>query len=446
MSSDLGARVRDAVREHVDSVAVPPGDLEMVLARAALSKPTNRPTGASPDSSGSARVRWRWLVPVSAAAAVAVAVGLSAFALRQAPAPPSAGPVPWLPKVIEAPEEPPPPIPADRGVGRGSAIYQVCEDSHRPATCRDYLLTEDRRHYEIPGSYDKFNNHDEDSTLSPDGRWLGVTRKGKYHLRDLTTGRTRTYHGDGIVGMAWSSNSRWLVVGPAGVGPEPEPVWRVDTRTGRAKRITARFDIVAGTVVDVTRAGDVLLIAADECRRRGPLCATPGPGFRPSLLLVDPDRGAKPVWTRQPNWGVLKESEYPGAIRLTRDDSSLLVALRESVEAGSKAWAPVSGDLMRFDLKTGELTRRYDIPDGELDLTRPKIINTRTNWRLSSYDSAQIVLFGRRNLKDAADLESLVDIPTETRVYVVDSETGAMTTATRVGQDIALIAVRGHIN
>lgn len=434
MNTDPQTRVREAVREHIDALPTPAGDVEAVLVRA------TRRNASSPG-----RARLRWLVPAGAAIAVAGAIGVSIFVPRPdkpVPAPPA---VPWLPADITAPNEEPPKLPADRAVGLGSVIYSPCEKPNEPATCREYVITEDGAHYRIPWTSDKYGNEDDSATLSPDGRWLGVTSKGEYVLRDLTGTQTRTVSGRALVGLAWSPDSRWLIIGPSGAGPDPEPVWRVDTRTGESSEVKAQFRILSRLVIDVNRKGEVLLTVPDaRCREAMQICIPNADGLS-DVALVDPDRGEKPLWTRKLDDSVLRDNERAAPVRLTPDGDSLLVALIKEVEMPSgRARSPASGDLLLFDLADGRSTRRYDVIDGTLvvetmpgggESSRPDM-----SWTPMAHEGDGILLQG---VKAHEDWEETSQV--DSQIDLVDPETGEQRTVTRA-PDLRLIGVRGSVS
>lgn len=207
------------------------------------------------------------LAPVAAATAV-VLVGLVAVAgLRPDPsggldvaAPPT---LDWLPERLELPATDPDPLPATGTVGRGVLLYGTSVPGAGPPV----LLTTDGRQHRLA---EAVTNKDGLSysypTLSPDGRWLGEQRAGRYAVRDLV-GTARHELADGHAPVAWSPDSRWLLL--TDNLHETAPPIRLDLSTGVQQPVPIG-DRQGWRAVAVLPDGDVLVnqIQLDNTRQR----------------------------------------------------------------------------------------------------------------------------------------------------------------------------------
>jgi len=141
-------------------------------------------------------------------------------------------------------DAPPPPLPADRAVGRGVLVYRPCAD------CGAWLVTESGERYDVPAAPEPPTTAPAlDASpmaaapppppppdpmfglrLSPDGRWLARSGYGGLTLRDLT-GTGVQLLGTGEAG-AWSADGRFLVVDSRVPGTDTARTELVEVATG----------------------------------------------------------------------------------------------------------------------------------------------------------------------------------------------------------------------
>ncbi|MBF9129205.1 hypothetical protein I0C86_09480 [Plantactinospora sp. S1510] len=195
------------------------------------------------------------LAPVAAAAVVAV--GLVAVAgLRPDPSDglevAALPTVEWLPKRFEVPATDPDPLPATGRVGQGVLLYGRSVAEPGPPV----LLTTDGRQHRLAEAR---SNRDgltySYPSLSPDGRWLGEQRAGRYVVRDLV-GSARFELSDGHAPVAWSPDSRWLLL--TDNLHETAPPVRLDLTTG-AQQPVPIGDGEGWRAVAVSSDGDVMV-------------------------------------------------------------------------------------------------------------------------------------------------------------------------------------------
>jgi len=116
-----------------------------------------------------------------------------------------------LPKVVTAPTGAVPGLPANRAVGQGVLVYRPC-----PMTCPAYLVTVSGKTYEIdvphvtPGVNTLRNQRQRDLevSLSPDGRYLAISKGDHTTFRDLTGTAANDLPLENVV--AWSPNDRYV--------------------------------------------------------------------------------------------------------------------------------------------------------------------------------------------------------------------------------------------
>ncbi|GAA3752063.1 hypothetical protein GCM10022225_40480 [Plantactinospora mayteni] len=292
------------------------------------------------------------LAPVAAAVAVVALGTVAVVGLRpDPPVGPAAVAVPavdWLPDRLDVPASGPDPLPASGPVDRGVLVYADL----RPGGPAPVLLTEDGRQYRLAEPVTSAQGYSHTRpTLSPDGRWLGEQRDGRYVLRDLT-GTARHQLADGFSPVAWSPESRWLLL--TDNLDENAPPVRLDVTTGERRPVTGA-DSERWTPVAVLPGGDAVFLGIPkEPTRRTNL----------ELRLVDPAGDAEPTpvqlnlrWHLRPMESV--GTERP---RLSPDGRALLFSVVEVAdpEQGMPG-LDHGGELIRVDLTTNEV-RRIALP------------------------------------------------------------------------------------
>jgi hypothetical protein len=253
--------------------------------------------------------------PVAAAVVMLAGVGLSAGALVDRGQPP-AGPAPrvlaWLPAEVPRPDVPAPPLPADQPVGAGAFVY----GSYVPGAEPPVLVTEDGDRYRLAERLTEANGVGRQSpALSPDGRWLYQRQGEEVVLRDLTGAAVHRLNPD-FWPTAWSTDSRWLLLG--GSGTHGNEAIRIEVESGRS--VPVHTGPISGSpAVAVLPSGEVVLrqlatvagvealylrvvdpaSGAERRRIEVPLAAYLGPGeeLAPAALF-SPDGTAVVVQTR----------------------------------------------------------------------------------------------------------------------------------------------------
>jgi hypothetical protein len=274
------------------------------------------------------RRRRRHTVLMAAAAVLVVSLGGGVAAALGGSVPPK--PAPEVAAWPE-PDAPPRTMPTTGAVGRGAYAFNTCEAN----ACEYYLVTDDGLRYTLPNP----------GLLSPDGRWLGYgLTYEKYLVRDLTTGTVWTVT-NGIGGLVWSTDSRWLLMAD---GTDPRQKWylRLDVRTGEQRTSDVPFGFADG----VLPSGEVLY-TADASHR---------PAEAPPLLTrYDPATGAKTEIPLAP----------PGALRL--DGESIVEPEEQSntvlAGPGNTVLVGLYGPdgltaLLEYDLAGGRLLARHAVP------------------------------------------------------------------------------------
>jgi hypothetical protein len=204
------------------------------------------------------RRRRRRTVITAATAVLAIALGSGVIAARPEPTP---QPMPHLAAAWPAPDAAAQTLPTTGPIGRAAYAYTTLGGS--------YLVTDDGRRYTLPNP----------GLLSPDGRWLGYgLARDRYLVRDLTSEMVWPVT-DGMGGLEWSADSRWLLLTD---GTEPRQKWylRLDTRDG-AQRTS---DVPLGFADAVLPSGEILYTADPFTRPAG---------ADPLLTRYDPATGAK---------------------------------------------------------------------------------------------------------------------------------------------------------
>ncbi|MFY1688946.1 TolB family protein [Plantactinospora sp. WMMB782] len=295
------------------------------------------------------------LAPMAAAAAVVAFGAVAVVGLR--PDPPvgqlaAVTPtVDWLPSRLDLPA--PEPLPATGPVGRGVLVYEGGPDELAPV-----LLTEDGRQHRlaeptwspVPSYTPTVLVSHTRPTLSPDGRWLGERRDGRYVVRDLT-GTTRHQLADGLSPIVWSPESRWLLLGNR---DDNAPPVRFDVTSGEQRPVPG-VDRERWSPVAVLPDGEVVLLGglAEPTRRTSV-----------ELRLVDPVGGAEPTRIQLDLRRHLRQLESVGSEQpmLSPDGRSLLFSVVEVADPRQgMPGLDHGGDLMRVDL-TSNAVRRIELP------------------------------------------------------------------------------------
>ncbi|MDW5328461.1 hypothetical protein [Plantactinospora sp. KLBMP9567] len=292
------------------------------------------------------------LAPVAAAAAVVAFGAVAVVGLR--PDPPvgqtvvAVPTVDWLPERLDLPASGPDPLPATGPVGRGVLVYaDLRRDAPAPV-----LLTEDGRQHRLaqPVTSAQGASHTR-PTLSPDGRWLGEQRDGRYVLRDLT-GTARHQLTEGSSPVAWSPESRWLLL-TDNLDEDAAPV-RLDLTSGERRQVPG-VDSERWQPVAVLPSGEAVLLGVPKgSTRRTSL----------ELRLVDAAGAAEPTRFQFELRLYLRPAESVGweTPRLSPDGRALLFSVVELAdpEQGMPG-LDHGGELIRVDL-TSKAVRRIPLP------------------------------------------------------------------------------------
>jgi hypothetical protein len=286
-----------------------------------------------------------------------VVVGLVAVAgLR--PDPPAgldvAAPLPvdWLPERLEVPARGPDPLPATGVVGTGVLIY----GDQGPEAKQPVLLTEDGRQHRLAenvesdeGTYAVVRTY---PTLSPDGRWLGEQRAGRYVVRDLT-GTGRFELADGHAPVAWSPNSRWLLLVES--WDDNAATIRLDLLSG-ARSAVPVGDRNQWRAVAVLPDGEVLLdrIHGDLVRHRSleTRIVDPASGAERPPVRIDLDRYLEPKAGRT----------WDPPLLAPDGRTVLLTVVPVADPAQGIPGLDAGGHLLQVDLTTGRV-RRTALPN-----------------------------------------------------------------------------------
>ncbi|WP_159104813.1 PD40 domain-containing protein [Plantactinospora sp. BB1] len=295
------------------------------------------------------------LAPVAAAATVVTFGTVAVVGLR--PDPPVAQTVvavptvDWLPDRLDLPASGPDALPASGPVGPGVLVYADL----RPGAPAPVLLTEDGRQHRLaePVTSAAGLSHTR-PTLSPDGRWLGEQRDGRYVVRDLT-GTTRHRLPDGFSPVAWSPESRWLLLAD-NLHEEAAPV-RLDVTSGDQRPVTG-LDGERWQPLAVLPGDEVLFLGtSDEPVRRTDV----------DLRQLEVVGGTEPTRLQLNLRRHLGSAESLGSEtpRVSPDGRALLFSVVEVAdpEQGMPG-LDHGGDLIRVDL-TSKGVRRIPLPHSD---------------------------------------------------------------------------------
>jgi hypothetical protein len=299
------------------------------------------------------RRRRRLAVIAPVAAALLVAAGtVVALPLRPAgegEAPAWSSVVSWLPTRL-VPVGSPPPLPTGRPVAPAALAYTVRNELF-PGT----LLTEDGRHYRMPG--------DGVRAISPDGRWVVFRRGETLALRDLTGTAVRDLgvHHWGTVG-AWSPDSRWLALRTYLDGDPTRRTTVVGLASGETFGPLPDPDMGTG-LCGLRDTGDLLTCTADKKSTRFVVREIdPRTGEESRRVTVDPTAALTEA-ERQADWAA--PLAVPGSRTLLRPDGRTL--LMRTTDYLADRGLTRAGDILAIDLDHPEARpRRYDLPAGTL--------------------------------------------------------------------------------
>lgn len=405
------------------------------------------------------RQRMRRLVPATMAAVVAAGLLVTYVAVR--PGPPGgdgigptvpdipAGSLPWLPQTLTVPQTPPPALPADRGVGAGSLIYQRLRPLVAGTTApgdditTPYLVTVDGGHYQLPVSHVL--------SLSPDGRWLLSVRNNHVVLRDLTGSEVKDLGAylDRAFAAAWSSNSSRLAFEQSG---------DLVDRTVRAEQADKVLTYDQATVVDLPSGQTHNVTVSQFPGTR--ICGVQDGGdlILCSSVLV-PNHVS--VWLADGGSGVQRS-------HVTADLSSVLTDGERAAESASPLFGlnvqPLSGgttllvrthqnvgmimpdDLLAVDLTDGRVSRRLDLPVQEVGSATPSNGGVRysvtQSWAALSA-STEGVLLARGGPRGTGP-DSMVS--TVQALELLDPVSGQRSVVTTVSGDVWNIFARGTVS
>ncbi|GIG89107.1 hypothetical protein Pen02_40430 [Plantactinospora endophytica] len=366
--------------------------------------------------------------PVAAAMAVVAFGAVAVVGLR--PDPPvgsTAAPVPvvdWLPGRLDLPVSGPDPLPAAGATGRGVLVYA----DTRPGAAPPVLLTENGRQYRLaePVTSAQGFSHTR-PTLSPDGRWLGEQRDGRYVVRDLT-GDVRHEFADGTSPVAWSPQSRWLLL--TDNFDEDAPPVRLDVRSGQRLPVPG-VDRELWQAVAVLPSGEAVLsrIPSEPVRRTDV-----------EIRLVDPASDAAPTPIRVDLRPYLRLTESVGTEmpRLSPDGRALLFDVVHVLDPSrGMPGLDHGGDLFEVDLTGGEV-RRVPLPYSDRPgppLPSPSPMAARNWWTEPLGYLPEGVLLRLRTADGRGDA-----------LQVIDPATGAVGTVTELpgrGPAVEFIWPRG---
>jgi hypothetical protein len=375
---------------------------------------------------------------------VAVAVGgpprtFGVADVVDATGPAVAGRLDWLPPTFTVPADPPP-LPKERGVGRGALVYCPTE------ACRPVLLTSDGASYAVPGDV---------RGLSPDGRWLAYAEAGELVLRSLTDTQAQRVVDSDVVGWAPSGATAVLTERRAD-GREPTSVVVLDPE-GLAVTVPVP-DPSWWAPRGLSEDGKVLLAP----RREFPATVETSPTGLPTMSTTAPANPAptpEPVEPAASLTGPPRDLGFGIGFVNTGDGSARSVAFLGSDVplAASDVWTPsrvmtlaarpdgdglvfqlmrtipvdgapayVRGDLIEVSAETGAPLRHYRLPPvTTLDGAASRLVGVVPEGILLAWnkDGRQLT---------ASKLEVL-DPDTGTRRTVLDLPAGAEFTLTRGG-------------
>jgi hypothetical protein len=287
------------------------------------------------------RQRARFAAPLAAAIALAGIVSIAVVVVgRGGSAVDASGPasVPtpqWLPAAVLSAQADPEPLP-QAAVGRGALLYDAC------AACAARLVTESGRQFSLPTPADAPSVRPV-ASLSADGTWLSYPdAHGSYVLRELTGTRNIPIGPRRPIG--------WFPDGTKVVLDEP------DDRVGTAPQILTLSD---GHVDDVTTsAGEQWLAGVTVDEKLVFTAVTDEHAGQVHILLLTPDgHTMRKTLSAKHDLGS-GETLGTAAYLDPYTDGILVQTMRERDGIGSP------GDLLRFDLTTGRVTRiRLPEPD-----------------------------------------------------------------------------------
>jgi hypothetical protein len=230
-------------------------------------------------------------------------------------------------------------LPTDRGVGRAALIYHAnlsdgFDEETRAFARRDiHLVTTTGDHFRVgrtPADLRPLS-----LSLSPDGRWLGAKRDGRWRVRDLS-GTTEYEAGDGYELWLWSTDARSVLLGrPSADGRElavfdPDPMVGPSAPSAQGLSITLHH-----VATDATRRLPV--IVAGQTR--------PGETIGPIVTQWHVGGNPPRIWT-----AVERPDPRPTRSRTPADRR--------------RAAATLSAALLGVDATSGAATARIELAGG----------------------------------------------------------------------------------
>lgn len=370
-----------------------------------------------------ARRQRRTVWAASLAVATLVAVGLFAALPLRSPGPdgPTVASVAWLPRHL-APVGSTPRLPSGPVA---PAVLAYTQNSGATT-----LLTEDGQRYALDGAV---------RAISPDGRWLAVTRGETLTLRDLNGTANRTL-GDGIRTdvAAWSADGRWLALRTGGADPVSQRTAVVDLASGREAGTVPAGRYGRAYVCGLRDTPELVLCAGEDASPRFDLWVidgTTGHQLRhetvdPSAVLTDSERKA--------DW-VVRPGLPDNTGRLLPDGRTLVV---RTFDYRADEGVTIPDDMLAADLdQPEEQPRRYAIPDPTLGKAHPNPDGSTTN-----YDTGEF-RHGLAGVDGGIVMAHLVPSGRAERVAgleMLDTSSGTLAEITTVSGDIRAVVVRGQ--
>lgn len=303
-------------------------------------------------------------------------------------------------------ERSPPALPEDRGVGPATLAYLPGGDQQRWV-----LVTADGRQYRVEELLV--------DGISPDGRWLLTLRAdGSRVLRDLNGTARQEFTGGDTTASVWSPDSRRLVVQVSGGSPG---TYLVDLTTA-ARSMVPLDPASTDRVCAVRNSGELLL------------CPQPEPSS--GLRLADSTTGRviRDIPTTalglRPTEAKAEPLETPA---LDLDDRTLFIRTHDT--AGQHNF------MVGFDLDTGRLTQRYQLPDESPPAERPynggvEYGQPDAHYLLGFHADGLLLLHVPPSRSDPFEAGAV-------EIELIARDTGTLRTVTLASRPIGLIRYRG---
>jgi hypothetical protein len=334
--------------------------------------------------------------------------------------------VSWLPTRL-VPSASPPPVPTGRGVAPAAMAYAV-SNVQFPGT----LLTEDGRHYRMPG--------DGVRAISPDGRWVVFRRGETLALRQLTGTAVQDLRVDhrATVG-AWSPDSRWLALRRFVEGETTRLTTVVNVDSGEALAAVRDPDLNTH-LCGLRDTGEVLTCTADEQSTRFVVrWVDPRTGGETRRVTVDPGAAMTDA-ERQGDRA--SPMSGPGAYGMLMPDGRTL--LMRTTDYVPDRELTRSGDVLAIDLDRPHAPpRRYDLPTTKLGKEQREPDGVRfggPDEHLAAASADEGLLVTHYAPRPGAPLDREVVIELE----LLAPDTGRLTRVTRMIGQVYGVAVRGQ--